>query len=323
MLFFVITDNNQQNSNWGCQLLKYKDWLNEWLNYYVRPTTKERTYSKYRRIVENYINDTLGKYDMENLTADILQRFTIELTDKGLSGNTVNVFLSVIKSSLRRAVLLGVTENEYSSAIVRPKVREKRVECFLKDEQKKIETYISEKKKTNLFGILLCLYTGLRVGELLALEWSDIDLQKGTIYISKTCQDSWKDGHYIKLIDTPKTECSYRTIPIPRQLISRIKEQKKRTGNTFVIGGKSEYGIGIRSYQRTFENLLKKLDIAHRGFHSLRHTFATRALECGMDIKTLSEILGHANASVTLKRYAHSMLEHKKDMMNRVGKLLL
>ncbi len=303
--------------------MKYKEWLKEWLDYYVKPTTKERTHMKYRRIVENHIDTALGDFEMDKLTANVLQHFAVEMTNKGLSANTVNVILSVIKSSLRRAVLLGVIDKEYSSAVVRPKIREKRVECFSKDEQKKIEAYISESDKPKLFGILLCLYTGLRIGELLALEWADIDLQKGTISISKTCHDSWNNGHYIKVIDTPKTECSQRTIPIPKQLIPRIKEQKKHTNGNFVVIGKSEYGVGVRSYQRTFENLLKKLDVEHKGFHSLRHTFATRALECGMDIKTLSEILGHTNASITLKRYAHSMLEHKTEMMNRVGKLLL
>ncbi|MBQ8685399.1 MAG: site-specific integrase [Clostridia bacterium] len=303
--------------------MKYKEWLNEWLDYYVKSTTKERTYNKYRRIVENHITPALGNYEMDELTANVLQRFTVNLTEKGLSANTVNVFLSVIKSSLRRAVLFGITDKEYSSAIVRPKVREKRVECFSKDEQKKIESYISAKDKPKLFGIVLCLYTGLRIGELLALEWSDIDLSKGTISISKTCQDSWINGQYVKAIDTPKTECSQRTIPIPKQLMARIKDQRKLANGSFVISGKSAYGIGVRSYQRTFETLLKNLNIPHKGFHSLRHTFATRALECGMDIKTLSEILGHTNASITLKRYAHSMLEHKTEMMNRVGKFLL
>ena len=303
--------------------MKYKDWLNEWLDYYVKPTTKERTYNKYRRIVENHINIALGDYEIAELTANELQHFTVKLTEKGLSANTINIFLSVIKSSLRRAVLLGIIDKEYSSAIVRPKVREKRVECFSKEEQKKIETYIFDKSQSKLFGVILCLYTGLRIGELLALEWADVDLQKGTIFISKTCHDSWENGHYVKIVDTTKTECSQRTIPIPKQLIPRIREHKKHTNSKFVVYGKSEYGIGVRSYQRTFENLLKKLNISHKGFHSLRHTFATRALECGMDIKTLSEILGHANATVTLKRYAHSMLEHKTEMMNRLGKFLL
>lgn len=90
-----------------------------------------------------------------------------------------------------------------------------------------------------------------------------------------------------------------------------------------MVCGKSSYGAQIRSYQKTFEVALRKLDIPHKGFHSLRHTFATRALECGMDVKTLSEILGHKNPMITLNRYAHSMLEHKRDMMNRIGKLLV
>ena len=96
---------------------------------------------------------------------------------------------------------------------------------------------------------------------------------------------------------------------------------KKKSKCEFVIAD-GEKPVFIRSYQRTFELLLKKLKLPHKGFHSLRHTFATRALECGMDVKSLSEILGHKNPTVTLNRYAHSLLEHKTAMMNRLGKLL-
>ena len=303
--------------------MKYKDWLEEWLAFYVKPTTKEQTHKKYSRIIQNHIIPHLGNYDLSELSAIVLQNFTVQQMEKGLSANTVNVLLSIIKSSLRRAVSLDIIDKEYTSTIVRPKIREKRVNCFSKEEQRKIESYIIMKKKIKLFGITLCLYTGLRIGELLALEWSDIDLLKGIITISKTCYDSWSNGNYIKIIDTPKTESSQRTIPLPKQIIPRLKEYKKLSKSKFVICGKSQYGIGVRSYQRTFEILLKKLNIPHKGFHSLRHTFATRALECGMDIKTLSELLGHTDASITLRRYAHSMLEHKTEMMNRIGKLLL
>lgn len=229
----------------------------------------------------------------------------------------------MLKSSLRRAVLLDVTEREFTAAIVRPKQREKQVDCLSKEEQRKIEKYILEKKKGNLFGVVLCLYTGLRVGELLALTWDDVDLQKGIMTVSKSCHDSWENGKYVKIIDTPKTDCSVCTIPIPKQLLARVKEHKKSSSGNYVVIGKSMHGAQVRSYQKTFEMILNRLHIAHKGFHSLRHTFATRALECGMDIKTLSEILGHKNPTITLKRYAHSMLEHKTEMMNRLGKLLL
>lgn len=303
--------------------MNYKDWLNEWLIYYVKPMTKERTYKKYLRQIENYIIPKLGEYDVDNLSAHLLQKFTVGLSENGLAANTVNGIISVLKSSLKRAVILGVARAQFSDAIVRPKTREKQVESFSKEEQRKIEQYISNSKADKLFGIILCLYTGLRIGELLSLKWNDIEFNKGILFISKSCHDDWKNGKYVKIIDTPKTDCSERIIPIPKQVLYRLKELKKKTDNEYIIQGKSNYGAEVRSYQRTFESLLKKLNIPHKGFHALRHTFATRALEVGMDVKTLSEVLGHKNPTITLKRYAHSMLEHKTEMMNRVGKLLI
>jgi integrase len=123
--------------------------------------------------------------------------------------------------------LLNIVDKEYTATIVRPKQREKQVDCFSKEEQRKIEQFIFEKKKNKLFGVVLCLYTGLRIGELLSLTWDDIDLQKGIITVSKSCHDSWENGEYVKVIDTPKTDCSARIIPVPKQLLSRLREYKK------------------------------------------------------------------------------------------------
>ena len=302
--------------------MKYKDWLSEWLDLYVKPCTKIRTYNKYKTQIQLHIIPTLGEFDLRELTASVLQRFTVNLGEKGLSANTINCIISVLKSSLKRAVLLGVTNKQFTMAIVRPKGQEKQVDCFTKDEQRKIEQYILKNNKTRLFGVVLCLYTGLRIGELLSLTWDDVDLQKGIITVSKSCYDSWQNGKYQKVIDTPKTYSSKRIIPIPSQLLLLLREHKKNSSGKYVVYSQQEQGVQIRSYQKSFELLLKRLNLSHKGFHSLRHTFATRALECGMDVKTLSEILGHKNPMVTLNRYAHSMLEHKTEMMNRVGKLL-
>lgn len=303
--------------------MKYKDWLKDWLELYVKPTTKERTYLKYQKQVKIHIIPILGDYELNELMATDLQRFVVGLSEKGLSANTINGLISTLKSSLKRAVLLNITEKEYTSAIVRPKHREKQIECFSKEEQRKIEQYVFDKKKSKLFGVILCLYTGLRIGELLSLTWDDVDLQKGIINVSKSCHDSWENGEYVKVIDTPKTENSFRMIPLPKQLLPRLKELKKLTGEGYVVGGELTHGAQVRSYQKTFELMLKRLKISHKGFHVLRHTFATRALECGMDVRTLSEILGHKNPTITLRRYTHSMLEHKSEMMNRLGKMLL
>ena len=206
--------------------------------------------------------------------------------------------------------------------IKRPKAKEREVTCFTLAEQKQIERAVLADKRPKMKGIVICLYTGLRIGELLALEWTDIDFRAGELKVSKSCHDGKDEiGKLRRFIDTPKTSSSIRTIPLAKPILQILKEMKKDNSSPYVISGK-EAAPSVRSYQRSFDLLLQKLKIQHKGFHSLRHTFATRALECGMDVKTLSEILGHKSATITLNRYAHSLMEHKRDMMNLVGKLL-
>lgn len=308
--------------------MKYTQWLNEWLENYIRPSAKVRTYERYSQIVKLHIIPALGDYDIAEISVIALQRFITDLlitgnhkTGKGLSANFVNTVISVIQNSLKTAHLIGVAPEYIANKIKRPKTVEKQVDCFTVSEQKKIEHYVLNCKKDKLFGVVLCLYTGLRIGELLALTWKDIDFGKGLLFVSKTCHDGSDGNNHIRLIDSPKTVHSRRVIPLPKQILPLLKSLKKRSNCEYIIAD-GDKPVFVRSYQRTFELLLKKLGIEHKGFHSLRHTFATRALECGMDVKTLSELLGHKNATITLNRYAHSLLEHKTDMMNRLGKLL-
>lgn len=304
--------------------MKYIDWLRQWLENYIRPSVKVRTYERYKIIVEKHIKDKIGDIELGKLTPLMLQQFITELlqsgnirTGKGLSVNSVNAVISVLQNSLKTAHFLGLTEEYTANKLKRPKLKEKSVECFTLAEQKQMEHAVITGKKDKLYGILLCLYSGLRIGELLALQWEDIDFAKGILTVSKSCHDG-RDG---LVIDEPKTASSRRVIPLPKQLLPILKGIKKRSNSPFVVSANGK-PVGVRSYQRSFELLLKKLNLPHRGFHSLRHTFATRAIECGMDVKTLSEILGHKNPNVTLNRYAHSLMEHKADMMNRLGKLL-
>lgn len=304
--------------------IKYIDWLMQWIENYIRPSVKMRTYERYKLIVEQHIKDKIGDMELNKLSPLVLQSFITGLlqngnkkTGNGLSANSVNAVISVIQSSLKTAHMLGLTAEYTADKLKRPKLTEKPVECFTITEQKQIEKAVMNGKKDKLYGILLCLYSGLRIGELIALQWSDIDLTKGILTVSKSCHDS-KDG---LIIDAPKTVSSRRVIPLPKQLLPILKSIKKKSAAPFVVSAKGR-AVSVRSYQRSFELLLKRLKIPHKGFHSLRHTFATRALECGMDVKTLSEILGHKNPTVTLNRYAHSLMEHKADMMNRLGKLL-
>ncbi|MBR1677047.1 MAG: site-specific integrase, partial [Clostridia bacterium] len=309
--------------------MKYKDWLNEWLDNYIEPTAKSRTFSRYSEIVKQHIIPKLGEYDLSELTPNILQSYVTELlrtgnlkTGKGLAVNSVNSIVNVIQNSLHTAFRLGYIKEYTADRIKRPKPQEKDISCFSAQEQKTIEQAVLNGKKNKMFGVMLCLYSGLRVGELLALKWEDIDFQAGILTVSKSCHDGkGKDGHYIRVEETPKTSSSRRVIPLPKQLFPLIKEAKKKSTSEYIVA-KDNKPLSVRSYQRSFALLQRKLKIPHRGFHSLRHTFATRALECGMDVKTLSEILGHKSPTVTLNRYVHSFMEHKKEMMNRLGKLI-
>ena len=309
--------------------MKYQEWLLQWLDNYVQPSAKKRTYTRYKEIVEQHIIPQFGTLELSEITPFILQCYITELlkkgnlkTGEGLSANSVNSIITVIQITLKTANSLGLIDEYVGDKIKRPKPNEKKVECFSLGEQKKIEQYILNGKETRYFGVLLCLYTGLRIGELLALEWSDIDMKKGEIRVCKTCHyGKGEDGMFGRITDAPKTQSSIRTIPIPKQLMPYLREAKKNSHSTHIVSNGSNL-VSIRSYQRSFALLLRKLDIPHRGFHSLRHSFATRALECGMDVKTLSEILGHKSPTVTLNRYVHSLMEHKKEMMNLLGKLL-
>lgn len=297
--------------------MKYKYWLSEWHKNYVVPIVKPRTEYSYDDVIKRYLIPTVGERDIEDLTPRQLQGAITKLIDEGLSPSTVNLVISVVKSSLKTARLVGLIDASPADGLVRPKKKEKKIECFTPDEQKRIVEFALNSGKQKHIGVIICLYTGVRIGELLALDWRDVDLKSRMIQVNKTRVERFGEI----TTGTPKTDSSNRTIPIPKQLIPLLKNLRgsQRDGQVIAQNGKP---VTIRSYQRTFELLLKCQGIPRRGFHALRHTFATRAVECGMDVKTLSEILGHKNPTVTLTRYVHSLESHKREMMNKLGKTL-
>lgn len=309
--------------------MKYKEWLSVWLKNYISPSAKQRTYHTYLAMIEKRIVPKIGDYRLNDLSPMILQSYVTELlncgntlTNSGLSVSTVNLIITIIQNSLKTAFMLGKTKEYNANRIKRPKLKQKSVSCFSIAEQKKIEKAVKSDKRKKMLGVLVCLYTGLRIGELLALTWEDVDFKKGLLTVNKTCHDGKNKNGFCQVINEPKTESSKRIIPVPKQLMCMLKELKTSQKSKYVVSKKGS-PVSLRSYQRSFCLMLQKQGIEHRGFHALRHTFATRAIECGMDVKTLSEILGHKNATVTLNRYAHSLLEHKSNMMNKLGKLFL
>lgn len=307
--------------------MKYSKWLDEWYENYVEPTGKQNTKDSYYAIKEKRLKVVFGEYELSELTPRVLQRYVTDLlrsgndkTGKGLSANTVNGIVTVIQSTLKLAYETGETNEYTADKIKRPKASETKVSCFTRAEQRKIEKAVLLSKKRKMAGVLICLYTGLRIGELLALTWDDVDLKKCELTVNTACHDYYDADGYKRITELPKTTSSKRVIPIPKQLVCLFRRQKLGAVSRYVVETENGDPVSMRSYQRSFELLLKRAKVARKNFHSLRHTFATRALECGMDVKTIAEVLGHKNANVTLTRYAHSLLEHKREMMNRLGK---
>lgn len=309
--------------------MELKEWLDIWLNKYTKFAVKLRTYERYKYIIEKHINPKLGEFKLDDLSAVTLQDYVLSelesgniISSKGLANNSVIGIVNVLKSALKLAKSLEICAVDNSDKIKLPMATEKPVTAFEKWEQEKLEKYCLSSNKTNYLGIVISLYTGIRLGELLALTWNDIDFKNGIMTISKTAYRIKQNGKPQVVIDKPKTKNSSRLIPLPKQLLEILKRAKRISKSDFVLSTRTGGIVGTRAYQKTYERILKKLDIPYKNFHSLRHTFATRAIEMGMDVKTLSEILGHKNPVVTLQRYTHSMLSYKTEMMNKMGKML-
>lgn len=308
--------------------MKYKEWIESWMKLYKETACKRRTRERYEQILRNHILPRLGEYELQEITANTVQKFIhllqnvrSEKTGMALSSNYIKTIVNVVQNSLKLAYQNGHIENSVNGKIVKPKVVEKQVKCFSICEQKTIEQAVINDKRNKMKGVVICLYTGLRIGELLALTWKDIDFERQFLTVSKTCYDGTINGKRARIIDTPKTSHSQRQIPLSKNIIAILKTMRRTSKCDYIIAD-GEKPVYMRSYQRSFEILLQKNEIERKGFHSLRHTFATRALECGMDVKSLSEILGHKSAIMTLNRYSHSMWEHKTEMMNKIWKTL-
>lgn len=306
-----------------------KELFNIWLNKYVKHTIKLRTFITYQNIIDKHIIPLLGDYKLDEISSSIIQDFILLKIEKGnlingneLAYNTVNSIVSVLKQALKCAYNLELISKDITSKITLPQPKEKKIEVFDVKEQQLLESFCLS-RKANYLGIVLCLYTGLRIGELLALTWNDIDFDKKLLSVNKNVCTIKIDGKSTMYVDEPKTKSSIRVIPIPKQLIPYLRKIKRSSSSMYVITTKSNGMVGTRSYQKTYTRILNKLNLKYRNFHSLRHTFATRALELGMDVKSLSEILGHKNAMITLNRYSHSLLNYKIEMMNKLGKNMI
>ena len=278
------------------------NWLEIWLK--SQGTLKPTTKAIYQSYIDNHIKPNLGGIPLKKLNADILQDFINSLQ---LSPSTIKVIFSILKSALSIAEEKGFVSNIWSKVKL-PKKEKSIVKVLSSSEQQRLEQILTD--NTDM-GILICLYTGLRIGELCALKWSDINFETAQLTVNGT-QARTENG--VEII-SPKSKTSRREIPMPTFLLDKLKTMPHSC--EYVIS-KNRKPFDVRTYRRLFKKLLKAADLPDMKFHCLRHTFATRALEVGMDYKTLSEILGHSSVGITLDLYAHSLKEHKIKQMNKL-----
>lgn len=300
-------------------------WLDE-----LKPIRKKSTWVKYDNQLNSHIFPVLGDKQINEISNEDLISFVNGLLTgdnrhgQCLSPKSVSDIFSRIKSIRKFALIHGYEVKFMPDCVKIPqKSQELRVLTF--SEEKTLVCYLKENLDLTSLGILICLFTGIRIGELCALTWKDISLTEKQIHISRTIQrlqnkdKNAKTKTYIE-IDEPKSKCSLRTIPIPESIMDALQSAYMEN-DEYLLTGKNRLFIEPRTMENRFKSILKKCNIADANFHALRHTFATRCIEVGFDIKSLSEILGHANVNITLNRYVHPTMQMKRDNMDKLSGL--
>jgi integrase len=247
------------------------------------------------------------------LTADISQGFVNKLIENGLSVATVQSIFNLVKSSVEEA-------NGSVFAVRFPRQVKKQVEYLSVEEQKRLEQAAMARCGTDYIAVMLCLYTGIRIGEVCGLRWSDINFECRVLYVNRTMQRIRADGETRTELAflAPKSATSAREIPLPDFLLAMLRDREQTAKTEYVLTYKNK-PIEPRTLQYRFKRILEAAEVKDVCWHTTRHTFATRALENGFDVKSLSEILGHGSATVTLNKYAHASTEHKRGCMNALS----
>lgn len=285
---------------------------------------KKSTFSAYVLLIENHLLPSFGnQYEIQE--ADV-QTFVLQKLEAGLSQKTIKDILIVLKMVLKfgaknKWIVYEPFEIQY------PTIRESQhIEVLSRTHQKKIMNYIQEHFTFRNLGVLICLSSGMRIGEICALTWEDIDTDNGVISVNRTIQRIYVIEEGTRktelILDTPKTKNSIREIPMNRDLIRLIKPIKKIVNPSFFVLTNDAKPTEPRTYRSFYKNLMRYLEIPEIKFHGLRHSFATRCIESNCDYKTVSVLLGHSNISTTLNLYVHPNMEQKKKAIEQMFKAL-
>lgn len=288
---------------------------------------KDSSYYNYISLTNRYIRPRLGAVLVRTLSAKKMEKYLADIRHSGrkdgrggLSPKTVSDVLFVVKSALKLAIRkFGFTDSDGIMEVKAPAVVRRKIETFGEFETKRISDALLKNWNLKNAGIFLCLNTGIRLGELCGLRWGDVNSNENTMKIARTVQRVYLGKGTKMIVQTPKSISSERVIPLHPELIRMLQELRgQEQDNDYILSRKSK-PLDPRTVQYRFRSFLKRENIGRRNFHVLRHSFATRCIEKGMDVKSLSEILGHSDVRITMQLYVHPSMAQKRQYMQNVS----
>ncbi len=300
---------------------RFSDYCDEWL-YLKRNSVKPSTFVKYTTVLEKYIRPDLGRYFPEAVSEMLVEQFSYRLLhEKKLSSKTVRDILSILHSILRYTARQDPLAS--SVEIVYPRQEQREMRVLTCEEQKIFTIYLLQDMDPCKFGVLLALLTGLRIGEICALKWSDISLENRVIYVRHTMQRlknlNPEAAEKTKIVTgNPKSRNSARIIPMNQDIEKICRNWKVEDPAAYVLTGTAEKFLEPRTLQNRMKQYTGECGLKEVHFHTLRHSFATRCVEAGFEIRSLSEILGHSNTRITLECYVHSSMNLKRKNMEKL-----
>lgn len=288
-----------------------------------RYRVKDSSYFLYETVIEHHIRPYFGRLYLEQVTNNSIQTFINRKMEENLSTSYINYIELLLRCILR------TSRRKYHLSpdlldVRFTKTPNKTLNIFTYQEWKQLERHLLQQTDEFSFGILLCMYTGIRIGELSGLKWEDFDSFNQQLFVQRTVY-RMKNPDYdysencpktVLYTGTPKTPSSVRTIPLPQRLAEEMLQRRKQK-HLFILTG-SEHCLEPRTIQKRYKRLLRQCGLRYLNFHSLRHSFATIGIQKGFDHKTMSEILGHASVNMTLNVYVHSNMDQKRQCMELI-----
>lgn len=310
-----------------CRNLIFAYVLDKWFSS-IKISIKKSTEYRYEYLIERHIKPALGGVRVVDINSTVINDFSDtklksgKLTGAGgLSPTYVKSMLYIIKSAIEMAIAENLCP-PLKTKIKKPVEDKLELQILSRKDQQKFSDYIENNMDLTGLGMLISLYAGLRIGEICALSWKDVDLNYGIIHIRHTvsrikCEDHAGSLNSRLVLDSPKTKSSQRDIPISSVLMPYLVDAKRVSVSDFVVSGNKQF-VSPRTFEYRYHQVLHRCSLDDINYHALRHTFATRCVEAGVDIKTLSEILGHSNVSITLDTYVHSSMELKRTQLEKL-----